>query len=99
VEDWRLSLKGFKPIVSIGVAALNLFSSHGKPRAMVSQGSTARTQLAPEREDPPVTEFAPGLHVRAGQDVSSSAYDAYVGRWSRLFVPGVIAAAQGPIRK
>jgi hypothetical protein len=45
--------KGFKPIVSIGVAALNLFSSHGKPRAMVSQGSTARTQLAPEREDPP----------------------------------------------
>src|SRR4029079_7259186 len=42
----------------------------------------------------PVTEFAPGLHVRAGQDVSSSAYDAYVGRWSRLFVPGVIAAAQ-----
>ena len=41
-----------------------------------------------------MTEFAPGLHVRAGQDVSSSAYDAYVGRWSRLFVPGVIAAAQ-----
>ena len=39
-------------------------------------------------------EFAPGLHARAGQDVNSSAYDDYVGRWSRLFVPSVIAAAQ-----
>ena len=41
-----------------------------------------------------MTEFAPGLHARAGQDVNSSAYDAYVGRWSRLFVPSVIAAAR-----
>jgi len=41
-----------------------------------------------------VTEFAPGLHAKAGQDVDSSAYDRYVGRWSRLFVPSVITAAQ-----
>jgi ubiquinone/menaquinone biosynthesis C-methylase UbiE len=41
-----------------------------------------------------VTEFAPGLHARAGEAVDSSAYDRYVGRWSRLFVPRVIAAAQ-----
>ena len=41
-----------------------------------------------------MTEFAPGLHAKAGVDVDSSAYDRYVGRWSRLFVPGVIAAAQ-----
>jgi ubiquinone/menaquinone biosynthesis C-methylase UbiE/uncharacterized protein YbaR (Trm112 family) len=41
-----------------------------------------------------VTEFAPGLHARAGQDVDSSAYDSYVGRWSRLFVPSVIVSAQ-----
>jgi ubiquinone/menaquinone biosynthesis C-methylase UbiE/uncharacterized protein YbaR (Trm112 family) len=41
-----------------------------------------------------VTEFAPGLHVRAGRDVDASAYDRYVGRWSRLFVPSVIAAAR-----
>ena len=41
-----------------------------------------------------MTEFAPGLHVRTGQDVDSSAYDGYVGRWSRLFVPSVIAAAE-----
>lgn len=41
-----------------------------------------------------MTEFAPGLHARAGQDVDASAYDRYVGRWSRLFVPSVIAAAQ-----
>jgi SAM-dependent methyltransferase/uncharacterized protein YbaR (Trm112 family) len=41
-----------------------------------------------------VTEFAPGLHARAGQDVDSAAYDGYVGRWSRLFVPRVISAAQ-----
>jgi ubiquinone/menaquinone biosynthesis C-methylase UbiE/uncharacterized protein YbaR (Trm112 family) len=41
-----------------------------------------------------VTEFAPGLHARAGANVDSAAYDRYVGRWSRLFVPSVIAAAQ-----
>ena len=41
-----------------------------------------------------MTEFAPGLHARAGQDVDPSAYDSFVGRWSRLFVPGVIVSAQ-----
>jgi SAM-dependent methyltransferase/uncharacterized protein YbaR (Trm112 family) len=41
-----------------------------------------------------VTELAPGLHAKAGHDVDSSAYESWVGRWSRLFVPGVIAAAQ-----
>jgi ubiquinone/menaquinone biosynthesis C-methylase UbiE len=38
-----------------------------------------------------------GLHAAAGQLVSAEAYDRYNGRWSRLFVPGLLAAAEvGP---
>jgi ubiquinone/menaquinone biosynthesis C-methylase UbiE len=37
-------------------------------------------------------EFAPGLHVPAEGGVDSSAYDQWVGRWSRLFVPALLAA-------
>jgi ubiquinone/menaquinone biosynthesis C-methylase UbiE len=40
------------------------------------------------------TSFGPGLHVAAGQAVDTSSYDRYVGRWSRLFVPAVLAAAE-----
>jgi ubiquinone/menaquinone biosynthesis C-methylase UbiE len=41
--------------------------------------------------------FGPGLHVAAGRAVDTSAYDRYIGRWSRLFVPAVLAAAKvGP---
>ena len=40
-----------------------------------------------------MTEFAPGLHAAIGKDVDVSAYDRFTGRWSRLFVPDVIAAA------
>ena len=38
------------------------------------------------------TELAAGLHVPAEGGVDSSAYDQWVGRWSRLFVPAVLAA-------
>jgi SAM-dependent methyltransferase len=38
--------------------------------------------------------FAPGLHVPSGQAANVSAYDRWVGRWSRLFVPAVISAAE-----
>ena len=38
-------------------------------------------------------DFGPGLHVAAGQRVDRSAYDRYVGLWSRLFVPDVLTAA------
>ena len=41
-----------------------------------------------------MTEFAPGLHAAIGKDVDVSAYDCFTGRWSRLFVPDVIAAAE-----
>ena len=41
-----------------------------------------------------IPEFAPGLHVAAGRPVDISAYDSYVGRWSRLFVPSVLTAAE-----
>src|SRR5438309_3860528 len=41
--------------------------------------------------------FGLGLHVAAGRAVDTSAYDRYIGRWSRLFVPAVLAAAEvGP---
>ena len=35
-----------------------------------------------------------GFHAPAGARVAASAYELYVGRWSRLFVPTVLAAAQ-----
>jgi len=40
------------------------------------------------------TTLAPGFHVAPGRAVDSSAYDQFVGRWSRLFVPSVLAAAE-----
>jgi ubiquinone/menaquinone biosynthesis C-methylase UbiE/uncharacterized protein YbaR (Trm112 family) len=41
-----------------------------------------------------MTEFAPGLHAAIGKEVDASAYDRFTGRWSRLFVPDVIGAAE-----
>jgi SAM-dependent methyltransferase len=38
--------------------------------------------------------FGPGLHAAIGRRVDRSAYDRYIGRWSRLFVPAVLAAAE-----
>jgi ubiquinone/menaquinone biosynthesis C-methylase UbiE len=35
-----------------------------------------------------------GSHTAAGRAVSLSAYDRYLGRWSRLTVPDVLAAAE-----
>jgi ubiquinone/menaquinone biosynthesis C-methylase UbiE len=37
--------------------------------------------------------FGSGFHVATGQAVNTIAYDRYIGRWSRLFVPAVLAAA------
>jgi hypothetical protein len=42
-----------------------------------------------------VTEsFGPGFHVAPGRAVDMSAYDRWVGPWSRLFVPTVLRAAE-----
>ena len=38
--------------------------------------------------------FGPGFHAAAGKRVDHSAYDRYLGRWSRLFMPAVCAAAE-----
>jgi ubiquinone/menaquinone biosynthesis C-methylase UbiE len=38
--------------------------------------------------------FGPALHAATGRPVDRSAYDRYIGRWSRLFVPAVLAAAE-----
>ena len=35
-----------------------------------------------------------GMHVPAGQAVDRDAYDQYIGRWSRLFVPSLLKAAE-----
>jgi hypothetical protein len=40
------------------------------------------------------TNFGAGFHVLPGRAVDTSAYDQYIGRWSRLFVPAVLAAAE-----
>jgi len=38
-----------------------------------------------------------GLHAATGREVSADAYDRYIGRWSRLVVPSLLAAAEvGP---
>src|SRR5262245_1004321 len=37
--------------------------------------------------------FGPGLHGVSGRPVDASAYERYIGRWSRPFVPAVLAAA------
>ena len=40
------------------------------------------------------TNFGAGFHVAPGRAVDTSAYDRWTGRWSRLFVPAVLAAAK-----
>jgi len=46
------------------------------------------------RERPLRVNFGSGLHAAAGQPVDAAAYEQYLGRWSRLFVPAVLAAAE-----
>src|SRR5919109_116123 len=49
----------------------------------------------PENRKAPIhVHFGPGLHTTVGQPVDASAYERYLGRWSRLFVPAVLAAAE-----
>jgi ubiquinone/menaquinone biosynthesis C-methylase UbiE len=46
------------------------------------------------REAPIRVHFGAGLHAAAGRPVDAAAYERYLGRWSRLFVPAVLAAAE-----
>src|SRR4029453_9085695 len=49
----------------------------------------------PEHREAPIrVHFGPGFHAAVGRHVDRSAYDRYVGDWSRLFVPAVLAAAE-----
>lgn len=49
----------------------------------------------PENHEAPIrVNFGSGLHAAAGRPVDASAYERYLGRWSRLFVPAVLAAAE-----
>lgn len=38
--------------------------------------------------------FGSGLHAAPGRPVDTAAYGQYIGRWSQLFVPAVLAAAK-----
>jgi ubiquinone/menaquinone biosynthesis C-methylase UbiE len=38
--------------------------------------------------------FGAGFHVAPGKPVDAEAYEQWTGRWSRLFVPSVLAAAE-----
>lgn len=38
--------------------------------------------------------FGSGLHAAPGRAVDVLAYEQYIGRWSRLFVPGLLIAAE-----
>src|SRR6266853_5247432 len=40
------------------------------------------------------TNYGPGRHVAPGRAVDTPAYDRRVGRWSRLFVPALLTAAE-----
>jgi len=49
----------------------------------------------PEHREAPIrVHFGPGFHAAVGRPIDRSAYDRYVGDWSRLFVPTVLAAAE-----
>ena len=49
----------------------------------------------PEHREAPIrVHFGAGLHAAAGQPVDAVAYEQYIGRWSRLFVPALLAAAE-----
>jgi ubiquinone/menaquinone biosynthesis C-methylase UbiE len=49
----------------------------------------------PEHREAPIrVHFGSGLHAAAGRPVDAAAYERYLGRWSRLFVPAVLAAAE-----
>ena len=49
----------------------------------------------PEHREAPIrVHFGAGLHAAAGRPVDALAYERYLGRWSRLFVPAVLAAAE-----
>ena len=37
--------------------------------------------------------FGAGFHAAPGKAVDASVYDRWTGRWSRLFIPAVLAAA------
>jgi ubiquinone/menaquinone biosynthesis C-methylase UbiE len=39
-------------------------------------------------------DYGGGFHVPAGKLVDVAAYDGYIGRWSRLFIPAVLEAAE-----
>jgi hypothetical protein len=45
-----------------------------------------------------VEDLGPGLHVPRGRPVDPIAYERWTGRWSRMFVPTVIAAANAKVR-
>jgi ubiquinone/menaquinone biosynthesis C-methylase UbiE len=63
----------------------------GTPENAVTKCGVSRDQ---KRGAMMSTNFGAGFHVAPGRAVATSAYDRWVGRWSRLFGPTVLEAAE-----
>src|SRR4029434_9002634 len=62
--------------------------------SLSARGAEGRMDTPENHEAPIRVNFGSGLHAAAGRPVDASAYERYLGRWSRLFVPAVLAAAE-----
>ena len=70
-------------------------SARGTDTSSLSAYSAEGRMDTPEHREAPIRmHFGAGLHTATGQRVDDSAYYQYIGRWSRLFVPAVLAAAE-----
>ena len=83
-------------VAGLALAAARPVLAQPQPRTPVAPEMIALHPVtAPTFPAGPMgVNFGPGLHAAAGRRVDSSAYDRYIGRWSRLFVPVVLAAAE-----
>src|SRR5712692_3851352 len=67
-----------------------LISVMGTDKSFMQAHSAEGVMDTPEnREVLMRVNFGPGLHAAVGRCVDRSAYNRYIGRWSRLFVPAV----------
>jgi SAM-dependent methyltransferase len=64
------------------------------PDVIGREPRSARSEQPSPKELCMSTSLGPGFHAPAGKPVDGLAYERWVGRWSRMFVPMVIAAAQ-----
>jgi SAM-dependent methyltransferase len=70
-------------------------SARGTDTSSLEAYSAEERIETPEHREAPIrVHFGAGLHAAAGRPVDAAAYEQYLGQWSRLFVPAVLAAAE-----